>query len=229
MNAIRVLLADDQPMIRAGFAMILDAQPGIDVIGEASDGDEAVAAARATQPDVVVMDVQMPSRDGLSATHEICAALPSVKVLIVTTFDIDDYVYQALQAGASGFLLKNAAPEDLVHAVRVVASGDALLAPSVTRRLIQRFTRIPMAQSNAAALGELTSREMEVLQLVAKGYSNSDIAAELVLGIGTVKTHVAHILTKLNLRDRVQAVVLAYEAGLVTPARDAQNRSQPDG
>lgn len=219
---IRVLLADDQPMIRAGFAMMLDAQSDICVVGQASDGGEARVLARQLEPDVVVMDIQMPDHDGLTATSDICAELPDVRVLIVTTFDIDDYVYQALRAGASGFLLKNAAPEDLIHAVRVVAEGDALLAPAVTRRLIQRFTREPTQYSiNADTARDLTQREREVLLLLARGHSNRDIAEELVIGTGTVKTHVTHILTKLGLRDRVQAVAFAYENGLISPGRSA--------
>jgi DNA-binding NarL/FixJ family response regulator len=213
---IRVLLADDQELVRAGFRMILETQADIQVVGEADDGVEAVAATRRLRPDVVLMDIRMPNLDGLQATKQIMAARSSSRVLILTTFDLDEYVYQALAAGASGFLLKNAPPEQLISAVRVVAAGDALLAPSVTRRVIEQFTRLPPPGGTDTLVG-LTAREREVLKLVARGLSNAEIAAELVVSDATVKSHVAHLLAKLQLRDRVQAVVLAYESGLVRP------------
>ena len=220
---IRVLIADDQAMIRAGFAMILDAQPDIEVVAEAADGDEAVATAEASRPDVIVMDIRMPGRDGIAATSEICRADDHARVLIVTTFDYDEYVYRALRAGASGFLLKNAPPENLANAVRVIAGGEALLAPSVTRRMIERFNPPPAETTPHPSFQELTPREQEVLRLMAKGYSNARIAAELFIGLGTVKTHAARILMKLGVRDRVQAVVLAYETGFVTAGvRDSE-------
>ncbi len=217
--AIRVLLADDQAMVRAGFAMILGATDGIEVVGEAADGRAALAEVMRSAPDIVVMDVQMPELDGIAATEQI-AAHPngSTRVLIVTTFDVDEYVYAALRAGASGFMLKNAPPEELVHAVRVLAAGDALLSPAVTRRVIARFAVAPLgATETSGALDELTEREREVFILMARGFSNAEIAQELVVSTGTAKTHVARILTKLQLRDRIQAVVLAYEAGVVRP------------
>ena len=213
---IRELLADDQELVRAGFRMILDTQADIEVVGEASDGAEAVTATRRLHPDVVLMDIRMPNLDGLQATSQIVAAGSGSRVVILTTFDLDEYVYQALTAGASGFLLKNAPPEQLISAVRVVAAGDGLLAPQVTRRVIEQFARLP-PPSATDALGTLTERERGVLKLVARGLSNAEIAAELFISDATVKSHVAHLLAKLQLRDRVQAVVLAYESGLVRP------------
>jgi DNA-binding NarL/FixJ family response regulator len=219
--AIRVLVADDQDMVRAGFAMILDAQDDIEVVGEAEDGKGAIAEAARLCPDVLVMDIQMPTLDGIAATRAVLAqALPGPRVLVVTTFDIDEYVYEALRAGASGFLLKNAPPEDLVRAVRVIAAGDSLLSPGVTTRLIEAFARQPPAPpAPPASLNELTPREHEVLALVARGLSNAEIADRLVVSRGTVKTHVERILMKLTLRDRIQAVILAYETGIVTPGQ----------
>ncbi|WP_157006973.1 response regulator [Agromyces laixinhei] len=218
---ISVLIADDQAMVRAGFAAVLDAQTGIEVVGQAADGDEAVAMAHELRPDVVVMDVRMPGRNGLEATRALQTPPRSSdyvpRVLMLTTFDIDDYVYEALRAGASGFLLKDATPEELVAAVRVVASGDALLAPSVTRRLIEDFARSAPPRIDAGRLSELTEREREVLTLVGRGFSNTEIAAALFIAEQTVKTHVSKILSKLGLRDRVHAVVLAYDTGLVQP------------
>jgi DNA-binding NarL/FixJ family response regulator len=213
---VRVLLADDQDLVRAGFRMILETQADIQVAGEAGDGVEAIAATRRLQPDVVLMDIRMPNLDGLQATRQIVAARSGSRVVILTTFDLDEYVYQALTIGASGFLLKNAPPEQLISAVRVVAAGDALLSPSITRRVIEQFTLLPPPEGTDALQG-LTDREREVLQLVARGLSNAEIAAELVVSDATVKSHVAHLLAKLQLRDRVQAVVLAYESGLVRP------------
>jgi DNA-binding NarL/FixJ family response regulator len=212
----RVLLADDQELVRAGFRMILETQADIEVVGDAGDGVEAIAATRRLQPDVVLMDIRMPNLDGLQATKQLMAAGSASRVVILTTFDLDEYVYQALSAGASGFLLKNAPPEQLIGAVRVVAAGDALLAPSITRRVIQQFARLP-PPGGTDALAGLTERERQVLQLVARGLSNAEIAAELFVSDATVKSHVAHLLAKLRLRDRVQAVVLAYESGLVRP------------
>jgi DNA-binding NarL/FixJ family response regulator len=212
----RVLLADDQELVRAGFRMILETQADIEVVGDAGDGVEAVAVTRRLQPDVVLMDIRMPNLDGLQATKQLMAAGSASRVVILTTFDLDEYVYQALTAGASGFLLKNAPPEQLIGAVRVVAAGDALLAPSITRRVIQQFARLP-PPGGTDALAGLTERERQVLQLVARGLSNAEIAAELFVSDATVKSHVAHLLSKLRLRDRVQAVVLAYESGLVRP------------
>jgi DNA-binding NarL/FixJ family response regulator len=215
----RVLLADDQAMVRVGFRMILESEPDIEVVGEAGGGDEAEKAARSLRPDVVLMDIQMPGGDGLEATRNITstAGLPT-RVVILTTFERDDYVYGALQAGASGFLLKNASPEELVRAVRVVAAGDALLAPSVTRRIIEQFAGRPVnSQRPAPELESLTQREREVLLMLAGGKSNAELAEALFVTEGTIKTHVSSVLMKLDLRDRVQAVILAYESGLVTP------------
>jgi DNA-binding NarL/FixJ family response regulator len=213
---IRVLLADDQELVRAGFRMILDTQADIEVVGEASDGAEAVAATRRLQPQLVLMDIRMPNLDGLQATSQIVTTGSRSRVVILTTFDLDEYVYQALAAGASGFLLKNAPPEQLINAVRVVAAGEGLLSPSITRRVIEQFARLP-PPSGTDALETLTERERGVLKLVARGLSNAEIAAELFISDATVKSHVAHLLAKLQLRDRVQAVVLAYESGLVRP------------
>jgi DNA-binding NarL/FixJ family response regulator len=212
------LLADDQALVRGGFRMILDAQDDIAVVGEAGDGAEAVARVRELSPDVVLMDVRMPMLDGIAATKQIVAeGLPS-RVLVLTTFDQDEIVYEAMKAGASGFLLKSAPPVRLVDGVRTVAEGDALLAPSVTRRLVEDFvSRPPPGQSVPPELDDLTDREQEVLRLIARGLSNGEIAAELVVSEATVKTHVNRVFGKLRLRDRVQAVVLAYESGLVAP------------
>jgi DNA-binding NarL/FixJ family response regulator len=216
---IRVLLADDQGLVRAGFRMILRAEPDIEVVGEAADGREAVEQARDLKPDVVLMDIRMPELDGIEATRRVTALDPPARVLVLTTFDLDEYVYESLRAGASAFLLKDAPEQQLVAAVRVVADGGSLFSPSVTRRLIEQFVR-PASPSDAA-LEELTPREQEVLRLVARGRSNADIAAELVVSEHTAKTHVASILQKLDLRNRVQAVVLAYETGLVRPGDPA--------
>ncbi|MFY1671950.1 response regulator [Plantactinospora sp. WMMB334] len=217
---IRVLIADDQAMVRQGFGALLAAQPDLLVVGDAADGQEAVAAARRLDPDVVLMDVRMPVLDGLAATRQLLGDRRDSdrpRVLILTTFDLDDYVYDALRAGASGFLLKDAPAADLVHAVRVVAAGDALLAPAVTRRLIAEFAARPgRDRPRPTSLAGLTPRETEVLRLIARGRSNSEIAEELVVAEQTVKTHVGRILGKLDLRDRAQAVVVAYESGLVT-------------
>lgn len=251
---IRVVVADDQELVRSGFAMILDTQPDIEVVAEAANGIEAVEAVRATRPDVALLDVRMPELDGLEAARRICAADPAhaadagntgntgnpanaCRVVMLTTFDIDDYVFAALQAGASGFLLKDVRRDDLIHAVRVVAGGEALLAPTVTRRLIERFTQA-QAQAKAAAiaapprtatpaatptlqpdptLAQLTARERETLRLLARGCSNAEIAAQFVVSEHTVKTHVSNVLAKLHLRDRIHAVVFAYESGLVVP------------
>jgi DNA-binding NarL/FixJ family response regulator len=216
--SIRVLLADDQSMVRAGFRMILESEPDIEVAGEAATGEQAADSAARLRPDVVLMDIQMPGEDGLQATRRITASPElSSRVVILTTFERDDYVFEALQSGASGFLLKNAPPEELVHAVRVVAAGDALLAPSVTRRIIEQFAARPVRPDLTAQLETLTQREREVLVLLARGRSNAEVARELFVSEGTVKTHVSSVLAKLGLRDRVQAVVLAYESGLVTP------------
>ncbi|ROT29296.1 response regulator transcription factor [Micromonospora sp. HM5-17] len=216
---IRVLIADDQAMVREGFGALLAAQPDLLVVGDAANGAEAVAAARRLDPDVVLMDVRMPVLDGLAATRQLVGNRPDrerPRVLILTTFDLDDYVYEALRAGASGFLLKDAPAAELVHAVRVVAAGDALLAPAVTRRLIAEFAARPgRDRPRPTSLAALTPRETEVLRLIARGRSNAEIAAELVVAEQTVKTHVGRILAKLNLRDRAQAVVVAYESGLV--------------
>jgi DNA-binding NarL/FixJ family response regulator len=219
----RCLIADDQAMVREGFAAVLAAQPGLLVVGQAADGADAVSQARQLDPDVVLMDVRMPLMDGLQATRQILSGPPGQfrpRVLMLTTFDLDDYVYEALRAGASGFLLKDATAAELVHAVRVVAAGDALLAPSVTRRLIADFARHPAAGSPAPrALGALTQRETEVLRLIARGLSNAEISASLVIAEQTTKTHIGRILAKLDLRDRAQAVVVAYESGLVAPGQ----------
>ncbi|MEU6846795.1 response regulator transcription factor [Streptomyces sp. NPDC046716] len=219
---IKVLIADDQMMVREGFSVLLGAMPDIEVVGEAVNGIEAVARVRDLSPDVVLMDIRMPEMNGIDATREIVAASTATKVLVLTTFDLDEYVYEALRAGASGFLLKDASARQLADGVRVVASGEALLAPSVTRRLITEFSKLsdtpklPAAQ-NPGAYGELTDRETEVLVLIAQGLSNAEIAERLVVAESTIKTHVSRILVKLGLRDRTQAAVFAYEARLVTP------------
>jgi DNA-binding NarL/FixJ family response regulator len=216
--SVRVLVADDQRLVRAGFRMILKPEPDIEVVGEAEDGLAVVEAARRLRPDVVLMDIRMPKVDGLEATRRILSgAEPRPRVLVLTTFDLDEYVYEALRAGASGFLLKDAPEEQLIAAIRVAADGGAMFSPSVTRRLIEEFSRRAERREPPPALDELTQRELEVLRLVARGLSNAEIAAELVVSEHTAKTHIAHILSKLTLRDRVQAVVLAYESGLVEP------------
>ena len=221
--AIRVLIADDQSLVRAGFRLVLEHHDDIEVVGEASNGHEAVHSTSRLEPDVVLMDIRMPELDGIAATAQITERHPAARVLVLTTYDLDEYVYDALQAGASGFLLKDTPPEQLADGIRVVAGGDALLAPSITRRLIEEFSRVgPANRARPAELDELTPRELEVLRLLARGMSNAEIAAHFVLGETTVKTHVAHVLNKLGLRDRVQAVVLAYETGLVTPGRPGE-------
>jgi DNA-binding NarL/FixJ family response regulator len=213
-----VVLADDEAVVRAGFRMILESEPDIEVVGEAASGEQASETVRRLRPDVVLMDIQMPGGDGLDATRRITAGADlDTRVVILTTFERDAYVFDALQAGASGFLLKNASPEDLIHAVRVVAAGDALLAPSVTRRIIQQFAQPPVNSALAARLESLTQREQEVLVMLARGNSNAELAVELFVTEGTIKTHISSLLSKLGLRDRVQAVILAYESGLVTP------------
>ena len=217
--SIRVLVVDDQALARTGFSMILDAEHDIDIVGEAADGEQAVRETKRTRPDVVLMDVRMPRMDGIEATARIVAdgtAQSSPRVLILTTFDLDEYVFRGLRAGASGFLLKDVSPEDLVQAVRVVAEGEALLSPSVTRRLIEEFARTPdLPSSPPRELDALTEREGEVLELIGRGLSNREIAERLVLSMATVKTHVNRLFMKLSLRDRAQAVVLAYESGIV--------------
>jgi DNA-binding NarL/FixJ family response regulator len=217
---IRVLIADDQSLVRAGFRMILEAEDDVEVVGEASDGAEALDAAAEHSPDVILMDVRMPNVDGLEATRRLLEGRSEgPRVLILTTFDLDEYVWEALHAGASGFLLKDTPPEQLVDAIRVVAAGDALLAPAITRRVIEEFVSRPPASARrpAPGLDELTARELEMLRYVARGLSNAEIAAAAFVSETTVKTHVAHILMKLRLRDRVQAVVYAYEHGIVAP------------
>jgi len=217
---VSVLVADDQALVRAGFRAILEAQPGISVAGEAIDGRNAIDIAHKRRPDVVLMDIRMPDVDGLEATRRILADSDDshpVAVLMLTTFDLNEYVYEALRAGASGFLLKDVPPEDLVAAVRVVAAGNALIAPAITKRLIEQFVRTAPPTTPPPALEELTPRELEVLMLIARGLSNGEIATVLVLSEATVKTHVKRVLSKLRVRDRVQAVVLSYEAGLVAP------------
>ncbi|MBB5958768.1 DNA-binding NarL/FixJ family response regulator [Saccharothrix tamanrassetensis] len=217
---IRVVLADDQVLVRAGFRLLLDTEDGFEVVGEAGDGAEALLLAREHRPDVVVMDIRMPGTDGLTATRDVCAELPDVKVLVLTTFDVDEYVFEALRVGASGFLLKDTDPVELLRALRVVAQGDALLAPSVTRRLIEEFAARPEhRRPDPKALRELTAREREILALVAGGLSNEEIAEHLVISPATSRTHVSRVMTKLGARDRAQLVVLAYESGLVSPRR----------
>jgi DNA-binding NarL/FixJ family response regulator len=223
---IRVLLVDDQPLLRTGFRMILEAETDLAVVGEAGDGQQALDAVRALQPDVVLMDIRMPRMDGVEATRRIvgpdrdaASRRSAPRVLVLTTFDLDEYVVEALRAGASGFLLKDVPADDLIAAIRVVAAGDAIVAPSITRRLLDRFAaRLPATdEATPASLENLTEREVEVMRLVARGLSNAEIAKELYVSETTVKTHVGHVLTKLGLRDRVQAAVYAYESGLVRP------------
>jgi DNA-binding NarL/FixJ family response regulator len=214
---IRVMVVDDQSLMRTGFRMILDAETDLEVVGEAVDGADAVDQHARLGPDVVVMDVRMPNMDGIEATRRLTAANSPARVLILTTFDLDEYVYDAIRAGASGFMLKDRPAEELVAAVRVVAAGEALLAPSVTRRLIEEFAARPTVPATPQGLDELTERERDVLVLMARGHSNAEIAQELFVAETTVKTHVGHVLQKLRLRDRAQAVVAAYESGLVEP------------
>jgi DNA-binding NarL/FixJ family response regulator len=218
---IRVLVADDQSMVRAGFRMLLSDEPEIDVVAEASNGLEAVDKAARFHPTVVLMDIRMPELDGLEATRRILAADPAARILILTTFDLDEYVYEALRAGASGFVLKDDPPEQLLDAIRVVAGGDALLSPAVTKRVIKQFTRIRHPPP-PGGLADLTERELDVFRLIARGLSNAEIGRELYISDTTVKTHITHILQKLDLRDRVQAVVLAYETGIFDTNSDAR-------
>jgi DNA-binding NarL/FixJ family response regulator len=214
----RVLIADDQALVRAGFRKLLESAPDVEVVGEAGDGREAVDLARRLRPSLVLMDIRMPRLDGIEATRRLTADGEAARVLILTTFGLDDYVYEALRAGASGFMLKDAPPEELLAAVEVVARGDALIAPAVTRSVIEEFVRrSPGERPPPPVLDGLTEREREVLELLARGLSNAEIAERLVVSAGTVKTHVAHVLSKLDLRDRVQAVILAYEAGVIAP------------
>jgi DNA-binding NarL/FixJ family response regulator len=217
---IRVAVVDDQALVRGGFSMILAAQPDIDVVGEAADGRAGVELCRETKPDIVLMDIRMPELDGLEATRRVLLASPETRVLMLTTFGEDGFVWQAMNAGASGFLLKDVPPEDLVSAVRTIHRGESLLAPSITRRLIQEFARRPQPGAVPEEAADLTEREREVLRLMARGLANAEIARRLVLGETTVKTHVTRILAKLGVRDRVQAVVFAYETGLVTPGEN---------
>ena len=214
--SIRVLICDDQALVRGGFRAILDSRSEIEVVGEAENGAQAVALAQRRQPDVILMDIRMPELDGIEATRKLVAAGSPARIIVLTTFDLDEYVHAAIRAGASGFLLKDVTPAKLVEAIGIVAQGDALLAPSVTRRLLERFaTTLPVADRSSHALAELTSREIEVLRLLAGGMSNAEIAAELVVSEATVKTHISSLLRKLGLRDRVQAVIVAYQTGLV--------------
>jgi DNA-binding NarL/FixJ family response regulator len=218
---IRVVVADDQALVRGGFRLILQTQPDIEVVGEAADGREAVARTREQRPDVVLMDIRMPGMDGLEATRRLMTTQNPPRVLMLTTFDLDEYVYDALRAGASGFLLKDVRPEQLADAVRAVAAGDTLLAPAITLRLVEQYLRRPPPGARTPlGLGELTDRELDVLRLVARGRSNQQIADTLFLGESTVKTHLTHLFAKLGLRDRAQAVVLAYESGLIQPGDD---------
>jgi DNA-binding NarL/FixJ family response regulator len=216
---VRIVIADDQELVRAGFSMILDAQPDFEVVAEANDGCEAINAVHTHQPDVLLLDIRMPTMDGIEAARIVCAQT-SCRVLMLTTFDLDEYVYQALRAGASGFLLKDVRRDDLVHAVRVIAAGEAMLAPSITRTLIAEFTSRttdPRPAPSADRLGALTAREQETLKMISRGLSNAEIAKAMVVSEHTVKTHVSNVLSKLGLRDRIQAVIVAYETGLTVP------------
>jgi DNA-binding NarL/FixJ family response regulator len=214
--SVRVLICDDQALVRGGFRAILDARPEIEVVGEAENGAQAIGLAQRRNPDVILMDIRMPVLDGIEATRKLVADGSPARIIVLTTFDLDEYVHAAIRAGASGFLLKDVAPAKLVEAIGIVAQGDALLAPSVTRRLLERFaTTLPVGDRSSEALNELTARELEVLRLLAAGLSNAEIAAELVVSEATVKTHISSMLRKLGLRDRVQAVIVAYETGLV--------------
>jgi DNA-binding NarL/FixJ family response regulator len=215
--SVRVLIADDEKLMRSGLRAILAAEADIEVAGEAGDGLEAIASAERLRPDVVLMDVRMPNLDGLAATERLLTRMKDVRVVMLTTFDLDEYVYEALRAGASGFVLKDAPADQLLTAIRVVAQGEALLAPSITRRLIAEYARRPRAAGRPEQLGELTERELDVMRLMAGGLSNAEIAEHLIVGEATIKTHVSRILAKLELRDRTQVVVLAYESGLVQP------------
>jgi DNA-binding NarL/FixJ family response regulator len=227
---IRVLLCDDQALFRSGFRMILEARPDIEVVGEAEDGLQAVELALGTKPDVILMDVRMPHLDGVEATRRITESGNQARVIVLTTYDLDEYVYDAIRAGASAFLLKDVQPTQLVDAIRVVARGEALLAPTVTRRLLDRFARsLPVAGPPPAAVSSLTEREVEVLRLMAAGLSNAELAERLVLSEATVKSHVSNVLRKLGVRDRVQAVILAYDAGLVRPASDQRSPGAHEG
>ncbi len=226
----RVLIADDDDLMRAGLAELLAADPGIEIVGEASTGREAVERARRLAPDVVLMDVRMPDLDGIGATRELASAMPDTRVLILTTFEEDDYIFGALRAGASGFLLKRTRPEELIAAVHAVATGDSLLSPSVTRRVIDRMAQQPTPElADQAKLGELTPREREVLELIARGLSNREIAAALTVEESTIRTHVKRLLMKLGLRDRVQAVMFAYETGMNRPAAGAERTTPQRG
>ncbi len=220
--SIRVLIADDQAMVRAGFRMILEMQNDMEIVGEAADGVETITAVKKLKPDIVLMDIQMPGMDGLEATRRIVEMHSDVptKVLILTTFERDDYIFEALRTGACGFLLKNATPEDLVAGIRVVAEGNALLAPSVTRRVIAKFAQKPKPRDYTDSLGVLTSREVDIMKLVSRAKTNAEIAQELFIGEATVRTHVSNLLSKLDLRDRVQIVAFAYESGIVQPGND---------
>jgi DNA-binding NarL/FixJ family response regulator len=223
--SLRIVVADDQAMVRAGFRSLLNEEPDLEVVGEAADGEQAVAAVRRFRPDVALMDIRMPTVDGLEATRRIVAGGLATRILILTTFDLDEYVYEGLRAGASGFLLKDASPEQLIAAIHVVAEGEAVLAPTVTRRVVEAFARIPAADDALrGALESLTAREREVLRLLARGRSNAEIARELFVSEATAKTHVRHVLSKLDLRDRVQAVVFAYESGLVARGETGTER-----
>ena len=217
--SIAVVVADDQGMVRSGLRSLLEQASDIEVVGEAADGEQALSAVRRLRPDVALIDIRMPNLDGLAATRTLVDEATTSRILVLTTYDLDEYVFEALRAGASGFMLKDAPAEELVGAIRVLAAGEALLAPAVTRRVIEAFARLPVpSAARADALAELTSREVDVLRLLARGQSNAEIARELVVSDATVKTHVSHVLMKLGLRDRIQAVIFAYESGLIAPA-----------